>query len=244
MSGNDSATFVGPIGDGGSGHGFTKAGTSTITLRGTNTYGGATRITGGTLALAGEGTLTNSPSIEIAAGATLNVSGRTGGSMTLVSGQTLKGAGTFTGGLITGSGSTLSPGTSPGTLTVNGSLTMDAGSTFTVELNGLTAGTEYDQVAMGGGALTLNGAALDVTLGYVAGLGDSFQIVTGLVGYNPGVSGIFSGKADGSTFTVGSTELRIDYNSDAISLTVVPEPASLGVVGLLAAAALLRRRMR
>ena len=97
---------------------------------------------------------------------------------------------------------------------------------------------------MGGGALTLNGGALDVTLGYVAGLGDSFQIVTGLVGYDPGVSGVFSGKADGSTFTVGSTELRIDYNSDAISLTVVPEPASLGVVGLLAAAALLRRRMR
>jgi hypothetical protein len=120
---------------------------------------------------------------------------------------------------------------------------MDAGSTFTVELNGLAAGTEYDQVAMGGGALTLNGAGLNVTLGYTALLGDSFQIVTGLVGYNPGVNGIFSGRSDGSTFTVDSTELRIDYNSDAISLTVVPEPASLGVLGLLAAAALLRRRV-
>jgi autotransporter-associated beta strand protein len=243
MSGSDSATFAGPIGDGGLGHAFTKAGTSTVTLRGTNTYGGATVVAGGTLALAGEGSLTNSPVLQINAGATLNVSGRTGGSMTLVAGQTLKGSGTFTGGLITGSGSTLSPGASPGTLTVNGSLTMDAGSTFTVELNGLAAGTEYDQVAMGGGALTLNGAGLNVTLGYTALLGDSFQIVTGLVGYNPGVNGIFSGRSDGSTFTVDSTELRIDYNSDAISLTVVPEPASLGVLGLLAAAALLRRRV-
>ncbi|MBM4155551.1 MAG: PEP-CTERM sorting domain-containing protein [Lentisphaerae bacterium] len=244
ITGTDTATFAGPIGDGGLGYGFTKAGTSMITLRGTNTFGGATRVAGGTLALAGAGTLTNSPVIQIDTGATLNVSARTGGSMTLVSGQTLKGAGTFTGGLITGSGSTLSPGASPGILTVNGAVTLDAGSTLSVEINGTTAGTQYDRLAFTGGSLTLNGATLDVVLGYAAGLGDSFQIVTGLVGYDPGASGVFAGKADGSTFTVGSTALRIDYNSNAIALTVVPEPASLGVLGLLAAAALLRRRLR
>ncbi len=244
LTGTDTATIAGPIGGDGIGHGFTKAGTSTITLRGTNTYGGATRITGGTLALAGEGTLTNSPSIEIGSGAVLNVSGRTGGSMTLVSGQTLKGAGTFTGGLITGSGSTLAPGASPGVLTVSGTLTMDAGSTFSVELNGTTAGTQYDQLAMGGGSLNLVSPTLAVTLGFVPAEGDSFQIITGMVGFDPGFFGEFSGRPDGSTFTVGSTEMKIDYNETDITLTVVPEPASLGAIGLLAAAALLRRRMR
>jgi hypothetical protein len=36
----------------------------------------------------------------------------------------------------------------------------------------------------------------------------------------------------------------VNVNATDVTLTVVPEPASLGVLGLLAAAALLRRRRR
>ena len=114
MNGTDWAVFAGPVGDGGLGYGLTKAGNSTLTMTATNTYGGATRITGGMLVLAGEGSLSNSPLIEIGAGAVLDVTARSVGNMTLASGQTLSGNGTFTGGLITDAGSSVAPGASAG----------------------------------------------------------------------------------------------------------------------------------
>jgi hypothetical protein len=65
--------------------------------------------------------------------------------------------------------------------------------------------------------------------------------------------GEFSGKAHHSAFTIGSTKLRISYRDDSgggldgsgndISLTVVPEPATLGLLALgFAALARIRRR--
>lgn len=245
LNGADTATFAGPIGDDGFGYGLTEAGSSTLTLSGTNTYTGPTRVAGGTLALSGEGTISNSASIQIDAGATLSVTDRTGGSMSLVAGQTLKGGGTFAGGSITEAGSTLSPGLSPGVLTFNGTLQMSSGSVFSVELNGTTAGTEYDQVNMNNNGLTLLSPTLAVTLGFMPALNDTFLIFTGLNGYDPVFNGTFDGKPDSSVFSVGSTQFRIDYNATDITLTVVPEPAALGALGLAAAlSVLLRRRMR
>ncbi len=93
-----------------------------------------------------------------------------------------------------------------------------------------------------GGSLTLGSPALDILLGFTPALNDTFMIVSGLSGFVPGVNGIFSGKADGSSFTVGATEFQIDYNPSDITLTVIPEPASLGLMGLLGIAGVLLRR--
>ena len=71
LNGTDTATLAGPVGDGGLGYGLTKAGVSILTLSGTNTYTGPTIVTGGTLALAGHGTVSNSSLIQIGAGANL-----------------------------------------------------------------------------------------------------------------------------------------------------------------------------
>lgn len=49
FSGNSTTTFSGALGDGGSGFGFTKAGSQTLTLAGANTYGGITTVSTGTL---------------------------------------------------------------------------------------------------------------------------------------------------------------------------------------------------
>ncbi len=67
----------------------------TLTLAGVNTFSGDTTISGGTLALTGTVAIANSPNINISAGATLDVSARTGGSLTVAANQTLKGDGTF-----------------------------------------------------------------------------------------------------------------------------------------------------
>ena len=63
----------------------------------------------------------------------------------------------------------MSPGTSPGRLTVNGNATFNAGSTFFVELNGTTVATQYDQLTVNG-AVNLGGATLTGTVG--AGFAD------------------------------------------------------------------------
>ncbi|MBM3859732.1 MAG: hypothetical protein FJ395_08800, partial [Verrucomicrobia bacterium] len=76
-----------------------KTGPGTFTLSGTNLYTGFTRIDEGTLALGGNATLTNSPTITIASGGRLDVTGRTGGGMTLVASQTMRGGGIFNGNL-------------------------------------------------------------------------------------------------------------------------------------------------
>ena len=55
-----------------------KMGSGTLTLSGINTYAGATRINAGTLALTGDGTIADSNSITIAAGAKLDTTAKTG----------------------------------------------------------------------------------------------------------------------------------------------------------------------
>ena len=93
-----------------------KNGTGTLTLNVTNTYTGSTIINAGTLAIGATGAIaTSQPQIFIAAGATLDVSAKTGFSLT--ASQTLGGNGTVAGAITLPSGATLSPGASVGRLT-------------------------------------------------------------------------------------------------------------------------------
>jgi hypothetical protein len=55
-------------------------------------------------------------------------------------------------------------------------LILNAGSTFRVELNGTSAGSQHDQANVAGG-VTLNDGILDVSLGYIPAEGDSFTII-------------------------------------------------------------------
>jgi len=162
--------------------------------------------------------------------------------MRLAAGQTLQGSGTFVGGLITDASSTLALGLSPGILTVNGALAMYTGSVFSVELSGTTAGSQYDQLNMNGNSLSLLSPTLLVNLGFTPALSDSFQIVTGLNSFDPLWNGTFDGLPDGATFNVGSTTFQIDYNDNNITLTVVPEPGTAGLLATAVVALLLRRQ--
>src|SRR5581483_6451042 len=96
-------TGLGGTADGG----LTKNGPGNVTLNSVNTYTGPTVVNAGTLALAGSGSISTSPTITLVSGATLDGSGRSDTTVTIPSGQTLAGSGSVVGNLTIASGGTL-----------------------------------------------------------------------------------------------------------------------------------------
>lgn len=181
---NSSTAFSGVISGTGN---LTKQGTGTFTLSGANIYTGTTTVNAGTLLVDG----------SLAAGA---------GSTTVNSGGTLGGSGTVRVVAINNGGK-LAPGGSPGMLS-SGNVTLNAGSTFTVELNGTTPGTQFDQWNVTG-TVNLGGATLNRLLGYVPANGDALKIIDN-DGTDP-VVGAFNGLGEGALFALSGTTFRISY---------------------------------
>lgn len=182
-----STTFSGTITGGGN---LTKNGTGTFTLGGSNGHTSNVAISGGTLQL----------------------DAHLQGSVFVNFGTTLSGnGGTVAGPLNVNSGGTISPGGADiGSLVVTETLQMAVGSTVIAQINGITAGTGYDQITVGG-TLNLSGPTLAVTHGYSSGSGDSYTVLL-----NNGPSAImnaFSGLAEGGTVTAGGngTVLTASY---------------------------------
>jgi autotransporter-associated beta strand protein len=149
---------------------ITKTTSGTLIMGGTNTYTGATIVSAGTLALAAASTnnIASSPTIHVAGGAILNVTGLSGGAIALASGQTLKGGGTVNGGVTVANGSFVSPGASPGSLAIIGGVTTtwEGGGHYTWEVNQVDtanqAQTAYKGLDPGHDWLNITGA-LNIT---------------------------------------------------------------------------------
>ena len=184
----------------------------------------------GTLSLTFSNTYSGATTVEAG---TLRVHGvHTGGGLITVAGGTLGGTGTV-GAVTVGASGTLAPGASLGTFTVS-SLTLDGGATLAWELD--NDGVTSDLLAVTG-ALT-KGAAGAWAFDFLGtGAAGTYTLVT-------------FGSTDFSDGDFTATNLGaglsgdVDVNAGTLTLTVVPEPGSLGVIGLLAAAAILRRRLR
>lgn len=165
--------FAGTLQDGvGAGKlGLTKSGAGVLTLSGASTaYTGNTTISLGTLALTGSAVPGTTNTVAIAAGATLDVTARSGASLTLANGQTLTGSGSVAGGVVTGAGSSVAPGSAGvGTLTAT-ALTVGGGSAFNLEVS--PGSTDLVDVT-GLDGLTINsGSGLNL---YVPGTTDKLQ---------------------------------------------------------------------
>jgi fibronectin-binding autotransporter adhesin len=150
--------------------------------------GGAAMSVTNTLTIWSHGTVTLN-------GGTINA-----GTVDLTAGAVLGGTGTIASN-VSNAGS-VSPGQSPGLLTVNGNYTQAAGGSLECEIGGLTEGTEFDSVAVSGSA-TLDGT-LNIHLinGFVPTIGRRFMIMTfgSRVGQFAAVTGTDIGN--GLTFSV------------------------------------------
>ena len=121
------------------------ASTGALTLTGANSYTGPTTVIAGKL-------LVNGNQLGAA------------GAVTVQTGATLGGSGTLGGVVTVNSGGILSPGNSPGTLTMSG-LSLPAGSNLNMELGqaNTVAGT-YNDLVQDNGNLTLGGGTLNVSV--------------------------------------------------------------------------------
>ena len=207
------------VGEINGGAAWTKNGSGTLTIEGANTYAGNLTVAAGTLQY--NGTYTG------------------GGLITVQGGASLMGTGTVA-NLTLGATASLKPGNSAGTLTV-GDLTLDAGTTL-----------EYDLQTVSSSDLVL---AQTVALGGIDF--DNFTFLPG-VGFGPGVytlinatsiSGLGAGTS-GSIATIGEVEYTGTLSigggdGQDLMLTVIPEPATFGLIGMLTVvAALFRRRLK
>lgn len=163
------------------------------------------------------------------------------GDVTVSATGTIAGNGGVYGVLTVNTGGTVAPGNSIGTMTTGG-LNLDGG-TYAAEINTITPGA--DRLAVTGN-ITLTNAVLSLSdLGANEVMPDDTELV--LMTYSGTLSGVFTGRPDDSTFTFGANQFRIDYNDtadslNAVTLTVVPEPATIGLLGLGVAGLATRRR--
>jgi hypothetical protein len=158
-------------------------------------------FSGGTLSLANAGTLrktagTGSSTINVSCSNSGTVQVNTGtmsfgvyftqnGGQTVLNGGNLVFAQTaqLRGGMLSGSGAvtgsvsnnaTLSPGASPGLLSITGNYTEGANAHYHVELGGTTPGSGYDQLSVGGSAALAGTLDVSYWNGFTPGSGNVF----------------------------------------------------------------------
>lgn len=147
----------------------------------------------------------------------------------IVSSQgTLKGSGRAC-SIQVAAGGTIAPGHSPGCIS-SGDLVLSGN--YEAEIAGNQACSGYDQLKITG-TVTLNGR-LDTQLlnGFAPATGDSFTLIDN--DSTDPVTGIFTGLAEGATFTLGRTIFTISYvggdgNDVTLRAQALPEMPKTGV---------------
>lgn len=190
-------------------------GARTITASLTND--GLLDVNAHTTVNAPSGTLTNRGMFDIASGAEIIISGS--GTVTLNNdGGTITGGGILdlnSSDVVVNNGIT-APGSSAGTLTVQGNWNQGSGGQLQIEVGGTNAGVDHDVLAITGAA-NLDGA-LHVSLinGFTPSVGDSFTILTA----TGGVSGRFSQITYPQLG--GAAKPVIEYQANAVIIRLDP----------------------
>lgn len=191
-----------------------KTGTGVVTFAGAETYTGGTTISAGTLALGVGGSLPGTTNINVAAGATLDVSAA--GGFALGSSQSLAGGGGINGNVSASAGAQIIPGGAGtiGTLTFSNNLT----------LNGLSQNFAWS-------------ASSNDLLQVMGTLTNNGTVMIGI--YPPPSAGTYTlfryaALAGAGTFVLSNTTPRnvtLNVGATAVTITVAGSPGNLSWKG-------------
>ncbi|TPW26203.1 autotransporter outer membrane beta-barrel domain-containing protein, partial [Martelella alba] len=236
----DRALSVGPVG-------MPEDGVYTVGTDGSDTTWIVSFDSDASLVKAGDGTLAISSTASFDAGTTVS------GGLLAVDGSLITPTllieqdGTLGGsGLITGNvdvAGTLSPGDSPGTLTVAGNVTLSSSATMVVDIDG--TGTQngagnYDRLVLTGtgATFTANGTLSPTLRGISGAASNDFsptpgELFTFVEAADGAVTGSFTGLTQPASGLADGTRLDVLYWPDALSLAATPETyADLSAFGL------------
>ncbi len=186
-----------------------------------------TTIAGGNFSNAGKVTVGVGSGFQISAPSPLMPSyTQTAGTTTVDGVLTAAGGVTIQAGKVFGRGTIASTVVSSGSVTAGDSATkagklslstytQNSSGSLNVQVGGLTAGTQYSQLAVANGVRLKGTLNIKVINGFIPAIGNSFIILTG----NP-VSGTF-GTVNGTTIITGG-HFTVTYNPTNVTLTVGP----------------------
>jgi len=269
---------------GGSGIALNKTTSGTATLSGANTYTGTTTVTVGTLVVANSNALGGGGAVNIASGGTVK-NGMNGDytfnnnvanngtidangdhNVTIAAGKTLSGSGLLTDTIGNGGATftvlgTLSPGNSPGTVTIDSNVTLTLGSEANTiwQLNaevadgeGGTPGTNWDNIALNegsmmnvNGTLTIDLLGIDFSANAYWESSHTYTLFSGAGA--EGHSGLFSGYAGDYTYTNSAGTGTFVYTGGPTlnyNWVAVPEPQAWALAALGVSAVLFRLRRK
>jgi autotransporter-associated beta strand protein len=199
--------------------GFEKVGAGTLTLSANHSYTGASGVAEGTLVV--NGSISASSAIQVNRPLIVVTNTPPG---------TLAGNG-FVPTILPFPGGIISPGTSPGRLTVQGNADL-ANTDLRIELNGTVPGVSYDQLRVTGN-VNLNNARLFFTAGFPPTTNDTFVILDKT---SPGpITGFFLNTTEGSVMGTGFNKYRITYqggdgNDVVLRRVEIPGSTITGIV--------------
>ena len=102
-----------------------------------------------------------------------------------------------------------------GALTISGNYAQSAGGSLFLEIGGLTAGTEFDRLLIGGSATLAGTLNLSLVNGFVPNLGATFPVLT-----FASRTGTFT-TVTGTSIAAGK-QVTAGYNAADVTLTVTP----------------------